>query len=213
MNDKIIILEDTDGDGVADKCTVLADHLHVPTGLEFWNGGLLVGQQPDLMFLKDTKATARPTTASASARHRLRRHASRPQQLRDRPGRRPLFPGRHVPSHAGRDALGPAGAQRQRRRLSLSSRARRNSRRTSPTASPTRTGTSSTAGGRTSSPTAPATIIYSRPRSPGSIDFPKRTAALSKRSIKQRTRPCPGTEILSSQHFPARDQGNLLVPT
>ncbi len=54
MNDKIIILEDTDGDGVADKCTVWADKLHVPTGLEFWNGGLLVGQQPDLMFLKDT---------------------------------------------------------------------------------------------------------------------------------------------------------------
>ena len=54
MNDKIIILEDTDGDGVADKCTVWADKLHVPTGLEFWNGGLLLGQQPDLMFLKDT---------------------------------------------------------------------------------------------------------------------------------------------------------------
>ncbi len=54
MNDKIIILEDTDGDGVADKCTTFADKLHVPTGLEFWNGGLLVGQQPDLMFLKDT---------------------------------------------------------------------------------------------------------------------------------------------------------------
>ena len=54
MNDKIIILEDTNGDGVADKCTVWADKLHVPTGLEFWNGGLLVGQQPDLMFLKDT---------------------------------------------------------------------------------------------------------------------------------------------------------------
>ncbi len=59
MNDKIIILEDTDGDGVADKCTVWADHLHVPTGLEFWNGGLLVGQQPDLMFLKDTTGTGK----------------------------------------------------------------------------------------------------------------------------------------------------------
>src|SRR5207247_9297643 len=54
MNDKIIILEDTKGTGVADKCTVWADKLHVPTGLEFWNGGLLVGQQPDLMLLKDT---------------------------------------------------------------------------------------------------------------------------------------------------------------
>jgi putative heme-binding domain-containing protein len=59
MNDKIIILEDTKGTGVADKCTVFADKLHVPTGLEFWNGGLFVGQQPDLMYLKDTKGTGK----------------------------------------------------------------------------------------------------------------------------------------------------------
>src|SRR5262249_24706116 len=32
MNVKILILEDTDGDGVADKVTVFADHLHCPTG-------------------------------------------------------------------------------------------------------------------------------------------------------------------------------------
>ena len=54
MNDKILILEDTNGDGKADKCKVFADRLHVPTGLEFYNGGLLVGHQPDLLFLKDT---------------------------------------------------------------------------------------------------------------------------------------------------------------
>lgn len=54
MADKILILEDTDHDGVADKCTVFADGLHVPTGLEFWGGGLFVGQQPDLVYLKDT---------------------------------------------------------------------------------------------------------------------------------------------------------------
>src|SRR5205814_1490796 len=30
MNDKLIILEDTDGDGKADKCTVFADGLHCP---------------------------------------------------------------------------------------------------------------------------------------------------------------------------------------
>ncbi|MEM7014694.1 MAG: PVC-type heme-binding CxxCH protein, partial [Verrucomicrobiota bacterium] len=53
-NDKIIILEDTDDDGVADKSTVFADGLYVPTGLELANGGCYVGQSPDVFFFKDT---------------------------------------------------------------------------------------------------------------------------------------------------------------
>jgi glucose/arabinose dehydrogenase len=53
-DDKIIILEDTDGDGRADKSTVFADGLYIPTGIELANGGCYVGQSPDLLFLKDT---------------------------------------------------------------------------------------------------------------------------------------------------------------
>ena len=54
IDDKLLILEDTNGDGKADKCTVFAGDLQNPTGFEFWNGGVLVGQQPNLVFLKDT---------------------------------------------------------------------------------------------------------------------------------------------------------------
>ncbi|EMI21709.1 membrane-bound dehydrogenase domain-containing protein [Rhodopirellula maiorica SM1] len=53
-NDKIIILEDTDDDGVADKSTVFADGLYIPTGLELANGGCYVAQSPDVFFFKDT---------------------------------------------------------------------------------------------------------------------------------------------------------------
>ncbi|MDO6436808.1 ThuA domain-containing protein [Cyclobacterium sp. 1_MG-2023] len=53
-NDKIKILEDTDGDGKADKVTVFADGLNIPTSMVFINGGLLVAMAPDFVFLKDT---------------------------------------------------------------------------------------------------------------------------------------------------------------
>lgn len=53
MNDKLLILPDDDGDGVADRCITFADGLHNPTGFEFWNGGVLVAMAPDIFFLKD----------------------------------------------------------------------------------------------------------------------------------------------------------------
>jgi putative heme-binding domain-containing protein len=50
-NDKIIVLEDTDGDGKADKTTVFADGLLIPTGLEPGDGGVYVGASTDLLHL------------------------------------------------------------------------------------------------------------------------------------------------------------------
>ncbi len=58
-NDKIIVLEDTDGDGRADKSTVFADGLYVPTGLELGDGGVYVANAPDVLFLKDTDGDLR----------------------------------------------------------------------------------------------------------------------------------------------------------
>ena len=53
-DDRLIILEDSDHDGKADACKVFYDKLHCPTGFEFWNGGVLVVDQPRMLFLKDT---------------------------------------------------------------------------------------------------------------------------------------------------------------
>ena len=53
-NDKIIMLEDTDHDGRADKSHVFADGLNIPTGLEWGEGGLYVGQNTEILFLEDT---------------------------------------------------------------------------------------------------------------------------------------------------------------
>ncbi len=52
-NDKIILLEDTDGDGAADRWIVFADGLNIPTGLELGSGGVYVGQNTELLFLRD----------------------------------------------------------------------------------------------------------------------------------------------------------------
>lgn len=53
-DDKILIYEDTDGDGKADKETVFADKLHLPIGFEFAPEGVYVSQEPNLVLIRDT---------------------------------------------------------------------------------------------------------------------------------------------------------------
>lgn len=53
-NDRIKICEDTNGDGKADRFTVFAENLNIPTSLTFADGGIIVSQPPRFLFLKDT---------------------------------------------------------------------------------------------------------------------------------------------------------------
>jgi mono/diheme cytochrome c family protein/glucose/arabinose dehydrogenase/lysophospholipase L1-like esterase len=53
-DDKLIVLEDTNGDGKADKETVWADNLHLPMGFEISHDGVYVSQGVNLVLLKDT---------------------------------------------------------------------------------------------------------------------------------------------------------------
>ena len=52
--DKLLILEDTDNDGVADQQTVFADDLHIPIGFEISHDGVYVSQSGNLIRLQDT---------------------------------------------------------------------------------------------------------------------------------------------------------------
>ncbi|MGK0187060.1 MAG: azurin [Verrucomicrobiales bacterium] len=53
-NDKIVILEDTDWDGVADKSIVWADDLHIPLSFELYGDGIFVSEEPHLSWIRDT---------------------------------------------------------------------------------------------------------------------------------------------------------------
>ena len=51
--DALLILHDDNNDGQADRMTEFAK-VNNPLGFEFWNGGVLVTRQSEILFLKDT---------------------------------------------------------------------------------------------------------------------------------------------------------------
>jgi mono/diheme cytochrome c family protein/glucose/arabinose dehydrogenase len=61
-NDKLIILEDTNNDGKADKQTTFADGLQLPLGFELAPEGVYLSQGTNLMLLKDTNGDDKADT-------------------------------------------------------------------------------------------------------------------------------------------------------
>ncbi len=53
-DDKILLIQDTNGDGKADKTTVFAEGLLIPTAVAPGDGGVYVGQSTELLHFKDT---------------------------------------------------------------------------------------------------------------------------------------------------------------
>jgi putative heme-binding domain-containing protein len=210
MNDKLLILEDTDGDGKADRCTVFADHLHCPTGFVFCNGGVLVAQAPGLLFLKDTKGTGKADLRvrvlegidSADTHHTANSFT--------------LDPGGAIYFQEGtfhhtqvETPYGPpqrcanAGVYRYEPRTQ-----KFEVYVTYGFANPhghvfDRWGQDIVYDGTGANPYHAA--LFS-----GHLDFPHKHAH-PPQVYEQRTRPCPGVEVLSSRHFPEANQGNLLV--
>lgn len=54
--DRITILEDRDGDGKADKRTIFADHLNLPSSLVFTGNGVIVAAAPYMLLLEIGRA-------------------------------------------------------------------------------------------------------------------------------------------------------------
>ena len=211
MNDKILIFEDTDGDGKADKCKVFADRLHVPTGLEFWNGGLLVGHQPDLLFLKDTDgddvADVRERVLhgidSADTHHAISSFAYEPGGgLYFQEG---TFHHTQVESPYGPPRrCANAGVFRYDPRRQLfdvyASYGFANPH-----------GHAFDRWARQIVTDGTGAVPYDGALFSGKLNFPSKHGQ-APTVYKQRTRPCPATEFLTSNHFPEEFQNNYIVP-
>jgi glucose/arabinose dehydrogenase/lysophospholipase L1-like esterase len=59
--DRLLLLEDTDGDGRADRCSVFADQLNKTGAFTFHRDGVLVEQAGDLWLLRDPNHTGKAT--------------------------------------------------------------------------------------------------------------------------------------------------------
>jgi putative heme-binding domain-containing protein len=71
--DRVKVLDDTDGDGQADTFTVFATGLNIPSGIAVGHGGVWVANSPDILFLQDRDgdgvADAREVVATGFGRH------------------------------------------------------------------------------------------------------------------------------------------------
>ncbi len=211
MNDKLLIFEDTNGDGRADRVKTFADDLHNPTGFEFWGGGVIVAMAPQLLFFKDTNgddvADVREillTGLDTADTHHTANSFT-------------LDPGGALYFQEGTfhhtQVETPWGAPRRVANGAVfryEPRAQKFDVYVSfGFANPhghvfDRWGQDIVVDGTGAVPTHGT--LFS-----GHVNFPDKHAR-PPQVYQQRTRPCPGLEYLVSRHFPDEFQGNLLVP-
>jgi putative membrane-bound dehydrogenase-like protein len=64
---RIVVLEDTDGDGVFDRSSVFADHLTFPQGVQWYDGALYVASPPSIWRFEDKDGDGRAETRTEIA--------------------------------------------------------------------------------------------------------------------------------------------------
>jgi hypothetical protein len=72
---RVMLLQDTDGDGRPDRSTVFADRFRLPNGIMRWKKGVLVTDAPDVWYLEDTDGASRrpPIRSRSGCREEARR--------------------------------------------------------------------------------------------------------------------------------------------
>lgn len=209
FQDKIIILEDSDGDGKANYCTTFADKLHLPISFEFYDGGILVSDQRNLTFLKDTngddKADFREVMLSgfdsADSHHVINAFTQGPGgDLYFQEG---TFHHTQVETPYGPVRCANAGTYRyEPRTQKLSVFVSYNY------ANPH--GIAFDKWGQTFIADASGGMNYFATAFSGYLPYPEKHASM-KTFLKKRVRPTSGCEFVSSRNFPDDMQGNFLL--
>ncbi|TAF00798.1 MAG: dehydrogenase [Runella slithyformis] len=210
-NDKILILEDTNNDGKADKQTVFADGLHLPVGFEITHDGVFVSQGTNFVLLKDTNGDDKADTKEVilsgfddhDTHHNIHAFCADPSGS--------IYMGEGVFLHTNVET--PYGTVRATNGgFYRYNPARRHLERTAQLAIPNPWGIAFDEWGQnifaeTSSPDVrwmmPGSVL---PRYGESTDKSKQLIEES-----QRVRPTSGLEFVSSRHFPDNMQGDLLL--
>lgn len=206
--DSLLVFEDVDGDGKADKVTHFVDDLNGPTGFQFYKDGVLLVQAPDIWYLRDTDGDGK-----ADYKERV------------------LMGLDSADSHhtANAIAIDPGGAVYlsdgvfHRTQVETMDGAIRNDDAAIHRFEP-RTGKfevyipygfANPHGkvfdywGEDLITDATGNNTYFGPAFSGHLDYPRKHAGM--REFWDRpSRPCPGTGIISSRHFPEEFQGNFL---
>ncbi len=210
MDDKLLIFEDTDGDGRADVCKTFVGDLHNPTGFEFYGGGVLVASAPDLLFLKDTdgddKADVRMRVLSgldSADTH----HTANSFTLD--PGGALYFQEGTFHHTQVETPWGPSKRCANGGVFRYEPRSHKFDVYVSyGFANPH--GHAFDRWGQDIVIDGTGSVPYHGTLFSGHIDFPNKHRGTPS-VYRQRTRPCPGIEFLSSRHFPDDFQDNLLV--
>ena len=208
VGDSLLIFEDTNGDGKADKCTHFVGDLNAPTGFQFYKDGVLVMEAPDLWFVRDSNGDGKADTLE-----------------------RVLMGLSSADSHHTANAicLDPGGAMYlsdgvfHRTQVETANGPVRNNDAAIYRFEP-RTGKFETYvsynfanphgrvfdyWGNDLITDGTGNNTYYGPAFSGHIDYPAKHEGM-KEFWNRPSRPCAGTTILTSRHFPAEFQGNFL---
>jgi len=206
--DSLLVFEDTDGDGKADKCTTFLEGLNCPTGFQFYEDGVLIMQAPDLWFARDTDGDGKADSIkrvlmgmdSADSHHTANAICHEPGgaiYLSDG-----VFHRTQVETAIGPVRNNDGAIYRFEPRTGKFERY-------------VSYGFANPHGrvfdywGNDIITDATGNASYFGPAFSGRIDYPAKHPKMNQ-FWDRPSRPCPGTSILTSRHFPEEFQGNFL---